>query len=321
MGVIDGVLKGLAVGDRPDTQVDDFRAVVGRVANTRGDPRGPAEARPVENLDRQQLALPGEAGDSPAVVGDGADDAGQVSAVTVVVGGIGIFENEIVAGQNLAGEILMAGVDARIDDGDDQPGVAGGNIPGRRRPDFFGSPLGAVAGVAGSLQAPGGIIGFGIFDIGVRGEFLQDGLKFFPGGKFGDVEPAPIGSTDRLSPRARSGAPQMLEPRDAAAAHLVVEGRPFGKGPQPRRLGGGFGVGFFQLEQKAAGGGGRLIPRSRHRPGGSSEGQKNRRATGHSHSQTETPCFPRVTHDHTSPKIESQSMETTRHQALFKRPH
>src|SRR5207244_13233285 len=96
-----------AVIDGPDDPGCDHRVVAGSPG--------------VENLDRHDRAAPADAGHALVVVRAGADDACDRCAVALVVGGIGVRVDEVVAGGEGGPEIRLARVDAGVEDGDHDP--------------------------------------------------------------------------------------------------------------------------------------------------------------------------------------------------------
>src|SRR5581483_2208102 len=97
--------------------------------------------------------------DAAAVVGGGRRDAGDVRAVTVVVGAAvdalaGVAaraEARDVTHDAIATEVLVGDVDARVDDGD-RRARARGRAPRRGRPDHLEVPLQPEAGVVGGRR-------------------------------------------------------------------------------------------------------------------------------------------------------------------------
>ena len=123
-----------------------------------------------------------------------------MGAVPVVVGRVVVVVGEVVAGgDDLGGEVGMGHVDARVEDGDDDLGVALGRVPGGRRLDVGAGrhlrldaradveDAAAVAqvvlvvqeiGVVGDVGQAGPVVGPGRLDVAVaaeHGQGLADG--------------------------------------------------------------------------------------------------------------------------------------------------
>jgi hypothetical protein len=121
--------------------------VVRGVADRVGDVDRRAPAAGAEDLERHDLRPVGQADDAAAVVRRLGDRPGAVRAVAVVVAGVGVVVDEVVAvdevgdAQVRGGQALRALVaDAGVDHGDDHA-AAGGVAPGVARPDHLHVPL------------------------------------------------------------------------------------------------------------------------------------------------------------------------------------
>ena len=79
----------------------------------------------VEDAQRHQRGLPGDAADAEAVVAARGDRAGDVRAVAIGVIGGGVVGDEVPALDEVRSQVGMVEVDARVDDGDAQAGRAG----------------------------------------------------------------------------------------------------------------------------------------------------------------------------------------------------
>ena len=134
-----------------------------------------AAAVGVEELQGHDLHVPVDAGHADAVVAHGADGAGHVRAVAVVVHRVAVVVDEVVAvdvvdeavavvvdavagdlagvGPDVGGQVGVGVIDAGVDDGDDDAAAAGGDVPGFRGVDVG---VGRAAGLAGVVQAPEG---------------------------------------------------------------------------------------------------------------------------------------------------------------------
>ena len=84
--------------------------------------------------------------DPDAVAGQRVDDAGDVGAVAVAVLRRVVVVDEVVPGQQLAGEVRVVGLDAGVDHGDDGAG-AGAHRMGGVRVDHVQPPLVRPQGV------------------------------------------------------------------------------------------------------------------------------------------------------------------------------
>ena len=145
---------GLAVAG-----VDDVRAVADGVVHAAGDVGDGAAAGGGENFHGHDLDFPRDAGDGEAVVADGADGAGDVGAVAVVVGGaaglgtvhearaVGVAESRRRVAPEVGGDVLMVEVHAGIDDGDDDVGRIVNEIPRGGGLDVGPGDAGGLAGV------------------------------------------------------------------------------------------------------------------------------------------------------------------------------
>src|SRR5512136_834093 len=111
--------------------------MVGGVLDAGGDGQVVAVALAVQHLDRQQRGVPTHAGDADSVVRFGRRQRRHQGAVAVVVLGIGVVVDEIVAGHDLVLQILMTRGNAGVDDGDHDAAAAG--APG---PAFGGLDVG-----------------------------------------------------------------------------------------------------------------------------------------------------------------------------------
>src|SRR5207302_9075049 len=99
-----------------------------------------------EDLEREDPHVPGDAGDTLAVVPDRAEDTGHVRPVVVVglaaaglrgvVDHIGAVAEVVGVGSvDVRGQVRVAGVDARVDDRHRDAGRAGLDTPGAPRRD------------------------------------------------------------------------------------------------------------------------------------------------------------------------------------------
>ena len=94
-GRVDGGGQVGAWARAREREVDHARAVGRRVAHARGHGGHVARRVGAEDLDRHDARAPGEAGDADAVVAAGRDDARDVRAVAVVVGGVAVAVDEV----------------------------------------------------------------------------------------------------------------------------------------------------------------------------------------------------------------------------------
>src|SRR6185436_1675216 len=93
-----------ARGQRPtQAHVDDLGAVVGGPADGLGDPAHRAAAAGREHLEGHDGGAEGDAADPQLVVGGLGDGPGHVGAVAVVVVGVLVVGDEVVAGHELGG--------------------------------------------------------------------------------------------------------------------------------------------------------------------------------------------------------------------------
>ena len=195
VGVLTGVLEERVVGVAAQAEVDDVGALVRRPDDAVDDPAVEAVAVLIGDLDRQDPAVPGDAGDADGVVRVRRGDAGDVGAVPVVVGRVVVIVGEVAAGgDHLAGEVGMGHIDARIEDGDDGLGVAPGHVPGGRGLDVGAGRhlrldaradvedaaavaqavlVGQEIGVVGDVGQAGPVVGPGRLDVAVAAEHGQ----------------------------------------------------------------------------------------------------------------------------------------------------
>ncbi|MCZ7641096.1 MAG: hypothetical protein M5U12_36605 [Verrucomicrobia bacterium] len=96
-GFGDGVMEGAAAIGLSPTGVEDAGAIVDGVPDGFDDAGHGGFALVVEGLDGHEGDLPANPGDADAVVADGADDAGDMGAVGVVVHRIAVLADEVVA--------------------------------------------------------------------------------------------------------------------------------------------------------------------------------------------------------------------------------
>ena len=101
MGIGQSVFKGLRAARTTQAHVDDLCAVVGRKVDPLGYCRIAAAATAVENLDRHNRGVVGNAGNPGAVVGALGDGASDMSAVPLVVVWMGIIIDKVVAGNEI----------------------------------------------------------------------------------------------------------------------------------------------------------------------------------------------------------------------------
>ena len=132
--VVDRVVEGDAAPRAAEGEVDHLRAVVGRPR----DPVRDVEVAPgpgvIENLDRHDRRVPGDAGDADAVVRRRRCDAGDHCSVPLVVLRNRIVVDEVVAGEHARREVGMVEVDAGVDDRDLDRGRAPADVPGGGNP-------------------------------------------------------------------------------------------------------------------------------------------------------------------------------------------
>src|SRR5205807_4173407 len=102
--------------------------IVGGVADPGGDLAGEAVPLAVEHPHRQHLGVPPQPGDADAVVGNGGDEPGHRRAVALGVGRV--VTGEVLADDDLAGQVGLGDVDVGVDDGHQHVGVAVGDGPG-----------------------------------------------------------------------------------------------------------------------------------------------------------------------------------------------
>ena len=132
--IVDRVVEGDAAPRAAEGEVDHLRAVVGRPR----DPVRHVEVAPgpgvIENLDRHDRRVPGDAGDADAVVRRRRCDAGDHCSVPLVVLRNRIVVDEVVAGEHARREVGMVEVDAGVDDRDLDRGRAPADVPGGGNP-------------------------------------------------------------------------------------------------------------------------------------------------------------------------------------------
>lgn len=191
VGVVRYAVDGQA--DGPAHGGDDVAFVAGALAH---------------GAEGEEAGVPTDAGNASAVVAVCADDAGDFGAVPVGgsagagVGGVGVAAGlavvaggvEVVAGEEAAFEVNVVEVEAGVDEGDDDAGVAGGDAPcgfdvggggpfavferplvgvGEQRSAGGGLVGGGVEGVVGEgvgLLGLEGVVGFGKFDVWALGK-------------------------------------------------------------------------------------------------------------------------------------------------------
>ena len=211
-GSDDGALEGRGEFWTGPACVHDFCAVEAGVIDAGDGVRGGAEAIDIEKFAGHNLDFPTNAGDAFAVVADGADDAGDVSAVAVIIGTIAGVVNGIEAvnvindsvpivvdavagnfgsvGPDVGREIFVSVTNASVDDGDDDPGGVIMSLPGNGGIDIA---AGCSIKLAGVLHGPelietrivrndGGvedIIGFGEFNQAAVAIILDGLLEVF----------------------------------------------------------------------------------------------------------------------------------------------
>nr|BFE76555.1 hypothetical protein GCM10020092_098560 [Actinoplanes digitatis] len=151
-GVRDGVAQQPAVLGTAQRQVDDVRALVGGPADALGDVAVAAAARGAEHLDRQDLAVPADAGDADAVVAARGDHAGGHRAVPLVVVGVAVVVDEVAARQHPPGEVGQL-AHPGVHHGDDHAAGAPGRLPGSADIGAGDAPLAGVGRVVGGVTA------------------------------------------------------------------------------------------------------------------------------------------------------------------------
>src|SRR5207237_6717074 len=107
---------------------DDARAVVHSPPDPLGYAVLAAAAAAGQHLDGHDLSAPGHADHSPPVIAHGRRDARGVCAVAVVVIGVVVVGDDIPAGYDLVFEVGVVGGGARVQDGNDDVGGAGGDV-------------------------------------------------------------------------------------------------------------------------------------------------------------------------------------------------
>src|SRR5439155_20539548 len=137
------------LGRVAEGQVDDLGAVVHDPLDAADHVRALAGALGAQHLGHHQLGVGGDAGDALAVVLDGGGEAAPVGAVALVVLGAPLTLGGVAAGthatdrfDDLACEVLVLQVDARVDDPDPHAGA------GRAGPGLFGADAGQAPLVA-----------------------------------------------------------------------------------------------------------------------------------------------------------------------------
>jgi hypothetical protein len=133
----------------------------------------------VEHLEGHHFGPPGHAGDADAVVAHGGQDAGDMGAVAVIILRVIVLIDEVIAGQEVAGQVRVPRVHAGIHQGNDH-GIALGLLPGGGHADLPHVPLpppGRVIGFAGDV---GDVVGADIFDERVGAEEVNQ-LLLHPG--------------------------------------------------------------------------------------------------------------------------------------------
>src|SRR5581483_8137617 len=126
---------------RAGRDVDDAGPAVGRVDDALGDDIVRALALLVEHFDRQDLDLPGDPSDADPVVPDRPDDPGDRGAVRRIVARIRVVVDEVVATQQVRGQVGMVKIDPGVQHCDDDAGPSGGDVPGGLQPDAGEVPL------------------------------------------------------------------------------------------------------------------------------------------------------------------------------------
>src|SRR5581483_4731112 len=139
-----------------EAQVDDLGAVVDDPLDA-GDDVGLVGGGALEDLGHDQPGVGGDPGDALPVVLHGGDDPGDVGAVAeVVLGRAGALQGVAVGVEaarrldDLAGEVLVAEVDAGVDDADLHAGARRLG-PGGRGADGLEAPLPVELGVVAGL--------------------------------------------------------------------------------------------------------------------------------------------------------------------------
>ena len=144
------------------------------------DARCGAAAVRVQHLDRHDQAGPAHTGDALAVVSACGDHPGHHRAVAVLVGGASGGVGEIGAGHEGALQVGLCGIDAAVDDCDDDlPGCTGHERPGRGRLDLAEAPLLRPTGVVGKDRRCSGRLRHGEPPAltAARGATAPDGLR------------------------------------------------------------------------------------------------------------------------------------------------
>ena len=262
VGCRDRVLQELGEGAATPARVDQPGAVVDGVLDGHGRGVGETGAGGIEELQGHEPSLPGRAHHAETV-GGGGDDAPHVGTVAVVVLGVAVAIDPVVAvdvvhetvgvvvepvGRDLAGvdpevggQVHMGRVDAGVDDGDDDAGIADRHVPRLGGVDVG---IGDAAGLAGVVQAP--LLG----EIEVAGQ--QIGLQ--PEVGLGALHPRDSGeAVDRLPDREARGEADPVpapQPSPLAAEQRFQSGAP--EGDDARRQSEGVGTGT-QANQHDAG--------------------------------------------------------------------
>ena len=205
-GRIDGVLERLFIAAAAPGVVHHPSAHERGVFDGGDGVGGVAAAAVIEKFERHDAHLPADAGHADAVVALGADGAGAMRAVVMVVHRIAIKIREVVAVEvvheavvvivdavardfagvdpDVVGQVGMGVIHAGVDDGDDHIAAAGVEIPGGGRinvrvgraaglPGVVHSPEFAEAGIVGRGDGFDAIIRLGINDPGHAVEGLQ----------------------------------------------------------------------------------------------------------------------------------------------------
>ena len=186
----------------------------------------------VGGADRHQADVPGHPGHALAVVADGADAAGHPGAVAVDVGDVAALRlaeagDRVVARHQRRGQVLVALLDAGVDEGGDVGRVPGAHVPAGRAGHDRVVPLLVVLRVVGHLVRVAPPVGLDVLVVAAGPQHLGEGLL---------VEALRHQQNVLVDLREAGDADVGLEPRQGAGVAGLCGGRAQAGGDQGLHL-------------------------------------------------------------------------------------
>ena len=176
IGIVYCAPQGRRAGSTAYAEVNDVRPVVGGPPDAAGNIAGSADTQPTQYLDWHDPRSPGDACHAFSVVADCSGDASHMGAVSCIIRWVTVMVDEIVAGDNLVGQVGVREIHATVHNGDGDAGGAGGDVPSALSANLAHVPLvlGVVA-VVGGNEGLVDVVWFGVKQPRVSLQLLDQG--------------------------------------------------------------------------------------------------------------------------------------------------